>query len=223
MEARLKRRVVAVGALTLIALTGGLIVRAQDTSSPPPAGPSEGSTDNTAAGVLSPTPAASSAQPPAAAQPDTATGNSPLPTPPTSNAQASQNTAEPAPDVATEVKKPVEPPRVVRSPVAVLQALDKVTAETMRFAAPVGREVRYKGLLITVKACETRDVDSAQPKASAYLVVTSAPQIAPSGGPPPTKQIFRGWMFAQAPGLDPLEHPIYDAWLIACSAAPPAS
>jgi hypothetical protein len=34
----------------------------------------------------------------------------------------------------------------------------------------------------------------------------------------PSRQVFKGWMFASSPGLHPLEHPVYDAWLIACKA-----
>jgi hypothetical protein len=105
--------------------------------------------------------------------------------------------------------------------VAILQALDKVTAETIRFAAPVGRKVRYKNLVFTVRACETRDVDAPEPRAAAYLIIDSAPPGAPGGRPPPAKQVYEGWMYAVAPGLHPFEHPIYDAWLIACSAAAP--
>jgi hypothetical protein len=33
--------------------------------------------------------------------------------------------------------------------------------------------------------------------------------------------VFRGWMFADMPGLHPFEHPVYDAWLIACKTASP--
>ena len=35
-----------------------------------------------------------------------------------------------------------------------IEALDKVTAESLRFEAAVGRPVRYKSLVFTVKACE---------------------------------------------------------------------
>jgi hypothetical protein len=35
--------------------------------------------------------------------------------------------------------------------------------------------------------------------------------------------VFHGWMFATSPALHPFQHPVYDAWLIACmAAAPPA-
>ena len=30
------------------------------------------------------------------------------------------------------------------------------------------------------------------------------------------KTIFSGWMFAENPGLNALEHPIYDVWLTDC-------
>jgi hypothetical protein len=99
--------------------------------------------------------------------------------------------------------------------------LDKVTAETLRFEAPVGRPIRYKTLVLTVKVCETRGSDDPQPRPSAYLDIVSQAVAVPGRASPPPKRVFTGWMFANGPGLHPLQHPIYDAWLIACSAAPP--
>jgi hypothetical protein len=96
--------------------------------------------------------------------------------------------------------------------------LDKVTAETMAFEAPIGRRVRYKSLVFEVKACETRGVGDAQPQPSAYLIVTSD---AAGGGALLPRQVFKGWMFANYPSLHALKHPVYDAWLEACSAATP--
>jgi hypothetical protein len=93
--------------------------------------------------------------------------------------------------------------------------LDKVTAETLRFAAPVGRPVRYKALVFQVKACETWGVGTADPRPSAYLLVT-----ADSHGQAP-REVFRGWMFAKAPGVHAFVHPIYDAWLEDCIAQAP--
>ena len=31
------------------------------------------------------------------------------------------------------------------------------------------------------------------------------------------KLIFRGWMISSSPDVTPIEHPIYDLWLIGCS------
>lgn len=114
---------------------------------------------------------------------------------------------------------PKGPPRPERSPVAVLRVLDKVTAETLRFAAPVGRRVRYKSLVFEVKACETWGVGTADPRASAYVIIVSDAGGAEAGGASP--EIYKGWMFAEAPGVHLLRHPIYDAWLESCIAAAP--
>ncbi|MDB5429343.1 MAG: hypothetical protein JWP35_459, partial [Caulobacter sp.] len=110
-----------------------------------------------------------------------------------------------------------------RSPYAVLQVLDKVTAETLRFEAPVGGAVRYKTLVFQVRACETSAADEDMKDSAVYLVVTSQPLSPGGGAPPPAKQVFKGWMYASSPGLNPLQHPVYDAWVIACSAAPPSA
>jgi len=109
----------------------------------------------------------------------------------------------------------------VRSPAAIIQALDKVTTETMTFEAPVGQRIRYKNLVFTVKACETTGLGQAAPQASAYVEVVSAPLPSQGVTPQAPKEVFHGWMFSNTPELNPLQHPIYDAWLIACSASAP--
>jgi len=119
--------------------------------------------------------------------------------------------------------KPVAPLTRARSNVAILQALDKVTAETIRFEAPVGQPVRYKTLVFTVRACETTAADEPIADFSAYLLVDSQPVPSPGKAVPPARQVFRGWMYAASPGLNPLQHPVYDAWLIACRASAPVA
>lgn len=112
-------------------------------------------------------------------------------------------------------------PVVLRSPVAVLQVLDKVTAETLRFEAPVGRRVRYKTLVVEVKACETRGYQDAEPRTSAYLTVDTRISASQASRAPTTTELFHGWTFAFSPALNAVEHPTYDLWLVACSAAAP--
>ncbi len=133
--------------------------------------------------------------------------------------------AVPPPDAVKEPPKhevPVGPVLPERSPIAVLRVLDKVTAETMRFAAPVGRRVRYKSLVFEVRACETRGVGSADPRPSAYLIIDSDLGRG-SDGAPRSEEVFRGWMFAKAPTVHALQHPIYDAWLESCIAVAPVT
>jgi hypothetical protein len=170
---------------------------------------------------------------PAAAPPTTAPAPpSPVatPTPPAANAApvqsnsveaAAPTNSAPARQALAPPPPPPAPPKPVRSPVAILQALDKVTAETLRFAAPVGQPIRYKNLVFVVKACETSNLGQPTPEAAAYVQIDSAPLGAPGVAPPPAKQVFKGWMFANSPGLNPFQHPVYDAWLISCAAAAP--
>jgi hypothetical protein len=103
-----------------------------------------------------------------------------------------------------------------RHSAAIIQALDKVTAETMRFEVPVGKTIRYKGLVFTVRSCETSAPEELVQDSIAYVQVRAEPKV--QSGEEASHQVFSGWMFASSPGLDALEHPVYDAWLIACKA-----
>ena len=124
---------------------------------------------------------------------------------------------------AATVEKPAEPTRRTRSGAAIIQASDKVTAETLRFEAPIGQPIHSKTLVFTVRACETSAPDEATPDSVAYMIIDSQPKSLTGRAPPPPKQVFRGWMFSSSPGLNPLQHPVYDAWLIACRASGPDS
>lgn len=121
-------------------------------------------------------------------------------------------------DVPETLEEPEEAPARERRPVAIIQALDKTTAETMRFEVQVGGPpVRFRNSLIfTARACEVNAQDDPQEEAAAYLEIRSQP----SGTNQPTqaRQVFRGWMFASAPAVNPLEHPNYDAWVVGCRA-----
>ena len=143
----------------------------------------------------------------------------PIAVPPISEKEVAPATP-PAPPVA---KVPGEPVRRVRYDVAVIEALDKITAESLRFEAAVGRPVRYKSLIFTVKACERSAPDEPIQDSIAYLTIDSQPRPAPGKPELSPRQAFKGWMFASSPSLHPLEHPVYAAWLISCRAAAPAS
>jgi hypothetical protein len=104
---------------------------------------------------------------------------------------------------------------------AIVQALDKVTAETIRFAVPVGQQRRWRGLIFSARACETTAPDEPMRDSMAYLEIFSQPRGHDGVGEP--REIFQGWMFASSPGLNPVEHPLYDAWVIACQAEAPSA
>jgi hypothetical protein len=151
------------------------------------------------------------------------TANAPAEGPPTSIVasaapgaapQSASSSVSAAASASASNMAPLKRPRYA---VAVIQALDKVTAETIRFEAPIGKPVRYKGLIYTARACETTAADEAAPDVMAYLEVRTNPVAATSNSPAVrSREIFHGWSFASAPSLNPIEHPNYDAWVIGC-------
>ncbi|WP_425483851.1 DUF2155 domain-containing protein [Caulobacter soli] len=157
---------------------------------------------------------------PAAQQPAAAATTTPATTPAATPQSQSQSAAKPA---AATPDKPAEPIKRARSSVAIIQALDKVTTETLRFEAPVGQPIRYKTLVFTVRACETTAPDEDAPDSIAYVTVDTQPKALPGRVAPPGRQIYKGWMYANSPGLNPLQHPVYDAWLIACKTSAPVA
>ena len=74
-----------------------------------------------------------------------------------------------------------------------------------------------------MKACERSAPDEAVEDSIAYVTVDSQPRPEAGKAPLAPRQAFKGWMYASSPGLHPLEHPVYDAWLITCRAAAPPS
>lgn len=119
-------------------------------------------------------------------------------------------------EVPTEPAAP--PGRRQRRRVAIVEAVDKITAETMRFEVEVGgRPVRFqKTLIFTARACEVSAPDELVEDSIAYLEVSLQPRGVLQASEP--RQIFRGWMFASAPAVSGLQHPIYDAWVVGCRA-----
>ena len=113
---------------------------------------------------------------------------------------------------------PAKPERRQRRRVAVIQAIDKITAETMRFEVEVGgRPVRFdKSLIFTARACEISGANEQVDDSVAYVEVTLQPR--PGVQNAQARQIFRGWMFASAPSVSGLQHPLYDAWVVGCKA-----
>ena len=97
---------------------------------------------------------------------------------------------------------------------AILQGLDKVTARISTIEAPLGRTVVFGTLRITAQACHKRPPEE-PPESTAFLDIVD---LKPGQAPEP---LFTGWMFASSPALSALEHPVYDVWVIDCSAIAP--
>jgi hypothetical protein len=93
---------------------------------------------------------------------------------------------------------------------AILQGLDKVTAQTSIFDADLNKAVAFGSLRITVRRCQRSRPDQKLERA-AFLEIDDVD--------PTTKQakrIFSGWMFSSNPALSALDHPVYDVWVKDC-------
>jgi hypothetical protein len=99
----------------------------------------------------------------------------------------------------------------VDNPVAVFSGIDKITGRITNFDVYIGETVQFGALQVTPKVCYSRDDTEAQ-KVTTFVEVdeiTLDRKI---------RRIFTGWMFADSPGLNAVEHPVYDVWLVECKA-----
>lgn len=97
----------------------------------------------------------------------------------------------------------------IANKVAVFTGLDKITGRTIDFDVYVDETVRFGSLRVTPKVCYSRPATEAAETDGFVNVdeITLDNEI---------KRIFSGWMFAASPGLNAVEHPVYDVWLIGC-------
>lgn len=110
----------------------------------------------------------------------------------------------------------VSPVSAETYPIALLQALDKVTARVITLQAPVGETVRFGTLEIRAAVCEKRPPEET-PDSAAFLDI-----VEQRAGQAPV-EVFRGWMFASSPGLSPMQHPVYDLWVVDCVSSLPSA
>ncbi|MBX9824529.1 MAG: DUF2155 domain-containing protein, partial [Xanthobacteraceae bacterium] len=104
----------------------------------------------------------------------------------------------------------VEPsPQKIANPTAVFSGLDKITGRIISFDVATNETVRFGALEVTPRACYSRPPTEA-PNTDAFIEVD---ELTLQGE---LKRIFTGWMFAASPGLNAVEHPIYDVWLTEC-------
>ncbi|WP_232846672.1 DUF2155 domain-containing protein [Devosia beringensis] len=97
----------------------------------------------------------------------------------------------------------------IANPVAAFAGLDKITGRITRFDVYIDETVLFGALEITPRACYSHPVTEAQ-RVSAFLEVDQRSLTGTS------KRIFTGWMFADSPALNAVDHAVYDVWLVEC-------
>jgi hypothetical protein len=98
----------------------------------------------------------------------------------------------------------------IENAVAVFAALDKVTAKISRLEVPLNQTATFGALKVTPRVCFSR-APTEPPKTTTFVEVE---EIQLDGK---QKKIFSGWMFADSPGLNAVEHPVFDVWLTDCA------
>ncbi len=97
----------------------------------------------------------------------------------------------------------------IANPVARFSGLDKITGRITNFDVYINETVQFGALQITPRACYTRPPTETQ-RTSVFVEVD---QVSLRGS---VERIFTGWMFADSPALNAIDHAVYDIWLIDC-------
>jgi hypothetical protein len=98
----------------------------------------------------------------------------------------------------------------IENSVAVFAALDKVTAKISKLEIPLNQTATFGALKVTPRVCYTR-APTEPPKTTTFVEVDETQLDGKE------KRIFTGWMFADSPGLNAVEHPVFDVWLTDCA------
>ncbi|TJV40236.1 MAG: DUF2155 domain-containing protein [Mesorhizobium sp.] len=97
----------------------------------------------------------------------------------------------------------------ITNPVAEFAGIDKITGRIITFDVYIDETVQFGALQVTPRVCYSRPQNE-EPKTDSFVEVdeiTLDRKI---------RRIFTGWMFAESPGLNAVEHAVYDVWLKAC-------
>lgn len=96
--------------------------------------------------------------------------------------------------------------------IAEFSGLDKISTRISSFDVPVDKSARFGALQIVVRSCDKSPPED-PPRTAAYVEIY---QVNEQTNEIDQQAIFKGWMFAESPGLNGLEHPVYDIWLNTC-------
>lgn len=110
----------------------------------------------------------------------------------------------------TEVAPLAQPQAVTRYAGVKLRGIDKITARSLDFEAPIGSVTRFGNLEVVPRSCWVSPAESLQEEQAAlveiwYWKTGEKPSLA-----------FYGWMFASSPSISSLEHPVYDVTMLEC-------
>ena len=91
-----------------------------------------------------------------------------------------------------------------------IKILDKVSSKNKLLKIEIGKEKKFKDLLIKALRCKNSKFDD-NPEIIAYLQVKDQ-----NNQNNDEVFVFNGWTFSSSPTIKTFDHPVYDLWLIRC-------
>jgi hypothetical protein len=91
-----------------------------------------------------------------------------------------------------------------------IKILDKVSSKSSKLVLEIRKEKKFKNLLIKFLKCKNSEFDDT-PEITAYIQVKDLNNTDKN-----EVFVFNGWTFSSSPSLRPLDHPVYDMWLLSC-------
>ena len=100
--------------------------------------------------------------------------------------------------------------------VAVLRLLNKRNGQMREFSLRPGQAIRAGDAIVRLRACETTAPWEVQQLTGAFVQLdVRAPRSQQF------RRIFSGWLYAETPSLNVVQHPIYDVWPRSCAMTHP--
>jgi hypothetical protein len=96
----------------------------------------------------------------------------------------------------------------------IMRGLDKITGRATTILIPIGKATQYATLTINARYCYSTP-STETPETAAFV------QIDDHRPDQAARRVFSGWMYASSPGLNGMEHPLYDAWVMTCRTVAP--
>ena len=95
--------------------------------------------------------------------------------------------------------------------VAGLRLLNKRNGQMREFTLRPGQAVRAGDVIVRLRACETTAPWEVQQLTGAFVQVDVR-----DPGTQTFRRIFSGWLYKETPGLNTVQHPVYDVWPMSC-------
>jgi len=132
--------------------------------------------------------------------------------------------SEEATEVPEEFAAPQPPPEGVtegegtplEDRVATLGLLNKRNNLTRDIEIRPGESRRIGNVIVRLATCERTAPWENPPEEGAFVQVIVRERLE-AGEEPQWRRVFSGWLFANSPALNVVEHPVYDVWVKDCA------